>query len=143
MMNWIKLELIEFHVFFKHPFEITEFSILEFEQCIENSEASESRLFFSNLIIELLRGLYQNPKIDDSSYEEILREICEVRLKADNAVFNPLSSRDTTFFDLPLKLRIWLLYKLCCWRLDDEQSITDAIDIKVFKHQKLFRYLYF
>ena len=104
---------------------------MEFEQCIENSEASESRLFFSNLIIELLRGLYQNPKIDDSSYDEILREICEVRLKADNAVFNPLSSRDTTFFDLPLKLRIWLLYKLCCWRLDDEQSITDAIDIKV------------
>ena len=57
----------------------------------------------------------------------------EVRLKSDNAVFNPLSSRGTTFFDLPLKLRIWLLYKLCCWRLDDEQTVTDAIDIKVCK----------
>jgi len=28
-----------------------------------------SQLFFTDLIIELLRGLYQNPKIDESSYE--------------------------------------------------------------------------
>ena len=28
-----------------------------------------SQLFFTDLIIELLRGLYQNPKIDESSFE--------------------------------------------------------------------------
>ena len=82
------------------------------------------------LICELLRGLYQNPKIDESNCDEILREICDVRLKADKSVFNPLAAEKTLFIHLPARLRVWILYKLCCWRLDDEQSVTDAIDIK-------------
>ena len=103
---------------------------MEFEQCLE-SDSDQSRAFFVQLICELLRGLYQNPKIDENNYDEILREICDVRLKTDNAVFNPLASEGTIYFNLPERLRVWIIYKLCCWRLDDEQTITDAIDIKV------------
>ena len=106
-----------------------------------------SQLFFTDLIIELLRGLYQNPKIDESSYEgkkiinnrrnskfvilELLRDICRARLLAEKAMFNPLESSETDFFDLTPRLRVWIIYKLCCWKVEDEQAITDAIDIKV------------
>ena len=62
---------------------------------------------------------------------ELLRDICRARLLAENAMFNPLESSDTDFFDLTPRLRVWIIYKLCCWKVEDEQAITDAIDIKV------------
>ena len=46
-------------------------------------------------------------------------------------MFNPLESSETDFFDLTPRLRVWIIYKLCCWKVEDEQAITDAIDIKV------------
>ena len=103
---------------FQHPFQITEFSILEFEQAITNAD-SASDIFFLDLIIELLRGLYCNPKIDESSYAALLREICSTRLTNENALFNPLEEAD--FFDLSSRLKVWIVYKLCCWKADDEQ----------------------
>jgi hypothetical protein len=67
--SWWEIPWIAYFVsLFKHPFNITEFSILEFEDSL-NKDDQASQLFFTDLIIELLRGLYQNPKIDESSYE--------------------------------------------------------------------------
>jgi len=128
--SWWEIPWIAYFVsLFKHPFNITEFSILEFEDSL-NKDDQASQLFFTDLIIELLRGLYQNPKIDESSYEELLRDICRARLMAEKAMFNPLESSETDFFDLTRRLRVWIVYKLCCWKVEDEQAITDAIDIK-------------
>ena len=62
---------------------------------------------------------------------ELLRDICRARLLAEKAMFNPLESSETDFFDLTPRLRVWIIYKLCCWKVEDEQAITDAIDIKV------------
>ena len=100
--SWWEIPWISYFVsLFKHPFNITEFSILEFEDSLNNDDQGPtnnanqgstvyrpdgtwviwrslatrllayqaSQLFFTDLIIELLRGLYQNPKIDESSYE--------------------------------------------------------------------------
>ena len=63
--------------------------------------------------------------------KDLLREICCARLRAENALFNPLESVQTGFFDLTSRLQVWIIYKLCCWKVEDEQAITDAIDIKV------------
>merc|ERR1712187_267835 len=126
--SWWEIPWIAYFVsLYKHPFQITEFSILEFEQAIQNGD-SASDIFFLDLIIELLRGLYCNPKIDESSYSALLREICSTRLTNENALFNPLEEAD--FFDLSSRLKVWIVYKLCCWKDDDEQAITDGIDIK-------------
>merc|ERR1712096_198835 len=114
--SWWEIPWISYFVsLFKHPFNITEFSILEFEKSLSANDQA-SQLFFTDLIIELLRGLYQNPKIDESTYEDLLRDICRARLLAENAMFNPLESFETNFFDLTPRLRVWLIYKLCCWK---------------------------
>jgi hypothetical protein len=129
--SWWEIPWISYFAsLYKHPFNVTEFSILEFEQSLATDDQA-SQIFFIDLLIELLRGLYQNPKIDESTYEDLLREICRARLLSESAIFNPLESTETSFFDLTPRLRVWIIYKLCCWKVEDEQAITDAIDLKV------------
>lgn len=83
------------------------------------------------------RGLYQNPKIDAWNFDSSLHEICAVRLPAENSLFNPLADPSVSFFDLPVRLRIWVVYKLCCWRVEDEQSITDEIQLSESRPESL------
>ena len=103
-----------------------------------SQRASTVSPILSSLTFEtVFRGLYQNPKIDPWNFDNSLHEICAVRLPAENSLFNPLADPTVSFFDLPARLRIWLVYKLCCWRVEDEQSITDAIEIAEARPESL------